>query len=142
MTVIYVEDLKLVIFFLKKANNGVNMSMIMYRKPTHCYRYDSCHMGLGGYSHTRYAWRYYLPLHLQFRASNNLLERIASIITPCIDIIAGRFQSGDCSLLMTDSSTSKGWSCKTNLKEDGEEPIQATIRLEVARGHACCFMEH
>ena len=37
---------------------------------------------------------------------------------------------------MTDSSTSEGWAKKTNFKEDGEEPIQATVRLEVSRGDA------
>ena len=142
VTEIYAEDLKLMLYFLKKARDGVDMNMIVYRKPTHAYRSDSCPMGLGGYSHEGWAWRYYLPSHLQFRASNNLLEHIASIITPWIDIIAGRLQPGDCSLSMTDSSTSEGWSRKTNFKEDGDDPIQATVRLEVARGHAQRFMEN
>ena len=43
---------------------------------------------------------------------------------------------------MTDSSILEGWSRKTNFKEYGEEPIQATVRLEVARGHNCYFMEN
>ena len=118
------------------------MNMVVYRKPTHVYRSDSCPMGLGGYSHEGWAWRFYLPPHLQFRASNNLLEHIASIITPWIDILAKRLLPGDCSLSMTDSSTSEGWSYKTNFKEDGEEPIQATVRLEVARDHAHRLMEN
>ena len=42
---------------------------------------------------------------------------------------------------MTDSSTSEGWARKTNFKEDGEEPIQATVRLEVSRGDAQRMME-
>jgi len=142
VTEVYAEDLKLMLYFLEKAYKGVDMNMIAYQKPTHAYRSDSCPMGLGGYSHQGWAWRYYLPPHLQFRASNNLLEHIASIITPWIDILAGRLQPGDCSLSMTDSSTSEGWSRKTNFKEDGEEPIQATVRLEVARGHARRFMEN
>ena len=87
VTEIYTEDLKLMLFFLDKANKGVDMNMIVYRKPTHCYRSDSCPMGLGGYRHIGYVWRYYLLPHLQFRASNNLLQHIASIITPWIDII-------------------------------------------------------
>ena len=70
-----------------------------------------------------------------------MLEHIASIITPWIDIIAGRLGKGDCSLSMTDSSTSEGWARKTNFKEDGEDPIQATVRIEVARGHAKCLMD-
>ena len=31
------------------------------------------------------------------------------------------------SLSMTESSTSEGWARKTNFKEDGEDPIQATV---------------
>ena len=43
---------------------------------------------------------------------------------------------------MTDISIPEGWSRKTNFKEDGEDPIQATIRIEVARGHARRFMDN
>ena len=82
VTDIYAEDLKLMIFFLKKAKDGLDLNLIAYRKPTHLYRSDFCQRGLGGYSHEGWAWRYYLPIHLQFRASNNLLEHLASIITP------------------------------------------------------------
>ena len=95
VTEIYAEDLKLMLFFLDKANKGVDMNMIVYRKPTHYYRSDSCPIGIGSYSHTGYAWRYYLPPHLQFRASKNLLEHISSIITSWINILAGRLQPGD-----------------------------------------------
>ena len=142
VTSIYAEDLKLMLFFLEKARDGIDMNLIAYRKPTHVYRSDSCPRGLGGYSDEGWAWRYYLPTHLQFRASNNLLEHIAAIITPWIDILAGRIEPGDCSLSMTDSSTSAGWANKTNFKEDGDDPIQATVRLEVARGHARRLMEN
>ena len=80
MTEIYAADLKLMLYFLKKAKNGVDMNMIVYRKPTHAYRSDSYPLGLGGYSHEGWARRFYLPPHLQFRASNNLLEHIAAIV--------------------------------------------------------------
>ena len=43
---------------------------------------------------------------------------------------------------MTDSSTSEGWLRKSNFKEDGENPIQATIRLEVPRSDAKRIMEN
>ena len=42
---------------------------------------------------------------------------------------------------MRDSSTSEGWACKTNFKEDGEDPIQATMTIEVARGYTKYLME-
>jgi len=43
---------------------------------------------------------------------------------------------------MTDSTTSEGWTRKTNFKEDREDPIQATVRIQVAREHATRLMEH
>ena len=102
------------------------MNMIVYRRPTRVYQSDSCPAGLGGYSDQGYAWRFYIPKELQGRASNNLLEHIASVISVWIDIHNGRLKQGDCSLSMTDSTTSEGWTRKTNFREDGKEPIQAT----------------
>ena len=43
---------------------------------------------------------------------------------------------------MTNSSTLEGWLRKTNFIEDGENLIQATIRLEVARLHASHYLTH
>jgi hypothetical protein len=118
------------------------MNIIAYCRPTHAYQSDSCPAGLGGYSNEGFAWRYYLPKQLKFRASNNLLEHITAIITPSVDIIAGRLTRGDCALSMTDSMTSEGWLKKTNFIEDGKSLIQATIRLEVARLHASHYLSH
>ena len=64
------------------------------------------------------------------------------MITPWIDIIAKRLVPGDCSLSMMDSSTSEGWLRKSIFKEDGENPIQATIRIEVSRSDAKIIMEN
>jgi hypothetical protein len=66
---------------------------------------------------------------------------MVSIISPWIDTIAGRLKEGDCSSSMKDSTTSEGWSRKTNFKED-VDGIQATIRIEVACSHASWFMSH
>jgi hypothetical protein len=135
-----IDDLHLMKDFLQWGK-GISMNQIAYQKPTHVYRGDSCPAGLGGFTHKGFAWRYYLPPKLQGRASNNLLEHMASVISPWIDIIAGRLKDGDCSLSMTDSTTSEGWTRKTNFKED-VGGIQATIRIEVARNHASRFMTH
>jgi hypothetical protein len=56
-------------------------------------------------------------------------------------MIAGQLKDGDCSLSMTDSTTSEGWARKSNFKED-VDGIQATIRIEVAQSHASRFMSH
>jgi hypothetical protein len=136
-----ISDLKFLLSVLKKCRDGINMNSIAYRRPTHVYRSDSCPAGLGGYSDEGFVWRYYLPPELQSRASNNLLEHIAAIITTWVDILAGRLKHGDCALSMTNSTTSAGWLQKSNFIEDGESPIQATIRLEVARLHALHYLQ-
>ena len=73
---------------------------------------------------------------------HNLLEHIAVIITPWVDIIAGRLTRSDCAISMTNSTTLEGWLKKTNFIKDGESPIQATIRLEVACLHALHYLSH
>ena len=55
MTAIVIEDLKLMIFFLDKAKGGIDMNLLVCRKPTKVYRSDLCPAGLGGYRSDRYA---------------------------------------------------------------------------------------
>ena len=43
---------------------------------------------------------------------------------------------------MTDSTTSEGWLRKSNFIEDGEDPIQATIRIKLARLHATHYLSN
>ena len=135
------EDIKLMLKFLVKAKQGVDLNLIAYLLPTHVYRSDSCPMGLGGYTHLGWAWRFRIPPHLLFRASNNLLEHMASVITVWLEILAGRLRPGDCCLSMVDSSTSEGWTHRSNFSETGEEPEQARVRREVARDHAWHVLE-
>ena len=68
----YAEDLKLMLEFLKASNNGVSLNSIAFRWPTHNYRSDACPAGLGGCSHKGFAWHWYLPKELRFRALINL----------------------------------------------------------------------
>jgi hypothetical protein len=43
---------------------------------------------------------------------------------------------------MTDSTTSEGWLRMSNFVEDGEDPIQATIRVEEAHLHATHYLSN
>ena len=43
---------------------------------------------------------------------------------------------------MTDSSTSEGWLKKSNFTELTDDPIQATVRLEVCRSQAMRMMKN
>jgi hypothetical protein len=102
------NDLQLMIGMIKRAHEGINLNIIVFQCPTHIYRSDLCPAGLGGYSNSGFAWRWYLTPHLLFQALNNLLEHLAAIITPWVDIIRGCLKVGDCALSMTDSTTSEG----------------------------------
>jgi hypothetical protein len=126
--------------FLKIANNRISLNPITFRKPTHVYHSDSCPHGLGGYSHKSWAWRWYLPKNLFFQASNNLLEHLAAIVSPWVDILAGRLHQQDCVLLMTNSTTAEGWLKKSNFTELGKSPAQASVRIEASCMQATLFM--
>jgi hypothetical protein len=124
---------------IKIAHDSISMNIIVYRQPAHIYRSDSCPAGLGGYLDSGFTWRYYLKPEHQFQATNNLLEHNAAIITPWVDIICGHLHLGACALSMTDSTTSEGWLHKTNFSKLGDDPIQATLKLEIARMHATYY---
>ena len=111
------EDLHFLLFVLGKCNQDTDLNLIgfpMTDSHLQIRHKHSCPAGLEGYSHEGFAWHFYLPDNLQFRASNNLLEHLTAIITPWIDIIAGRLTKGDCALSMTDSTTLEDWLRKSN----------------------------
>jgi hypothetical protein len=93
---------------IKIAHNGISMNIIVYRWPTHIYHSDSSPAGLRGYSDSGFAWQYYRKPEHRFRATNNLLEHIAAIITTWVDIVCGCLHLGACALSMTDSTTLEG----------------------------------
>jgi hypothetical protein len=145
------KDLKFLREVIALANKGMSMHMIAYCLPERIYINDSCPRGLGGMSDEGFAWRFELPEHLRFRASNNLLEHLANVITVWIDVLAGRLTSGMCKLSFSDSMTSTGWMKKSNFytdpepEEDGTltvDPIEAEVRMDVCRHHALLCLEN
>jgi hypothetical protein len=135
--------------FTEIAEKGIDMNLLTFRLPNWVHRGDSCSIGLGGYNHWGFAWRWYIPSELQNRATNNLLEHMANIIVPWIDILAGCLKKGMCALSMTDSSTSAGWTRLSNFNGDPEltdeelkdDSIQQEVRREVCRLHATMMLE-
>jgi hypothetical protein len=126
--------------YLKIANIGISLNSITFRRPTHIYRSDLCLAGLVGYSNEGWAWRWYLPRDLLFPALNNLLKHLAAIISLWVDILAGHLKNQDCVLLMTNSMTAKGWLKKLNFSKLGENPTQASVRIEAAWKQATLFL--
>jgi hypothetical protein len=60
------KDLDLMKEILVKANKGIDMNLLTFRAPDHKYYSDLCPAGLGGYSNQGHAWRFQVPIHLQF----------------------------------------------------------------------------
>ena len=147
-----IDDLKFLRRVIELANRGIDMNLIAYLLPERVYRSDSCPYGLGGYSDMGIAWRWYIPEDLLFRATNNLLEHIATIIGPWLDMIQGRLRKGDCKLSIADSTTSCGWRKKTNFETDPDlllaeegtasDPIEGIVRMEVCRFDALLLLEN
>jgi hypothetical protein len=138
------SNLLLMLRFLDIEKWGIGMNLIAFRRPTHVYQSDSCRFGLGGYLDKGFVWRFKLPEELCFRASNNLLKYITSIISPWMDMLAGRLNQCDCALLMTNSSTSVGWLLKTNFWEiigDNTDLIQAQDCIETVQHHTTLFLK-
>ena len=119
--------------FLKKANKGMSMNLLTYRRPTHIYRSDACEHGLGGFSAKGRAWRWTIPTHLLSRAHINLLEFLASIICIWVDAIEGVIKPEDCLLSLGDNTSATGWLRRSNFLEEGEEDHDTTVKLLAAR---------
>jgi hypothetical protein len=120
------------------------MNLVAFCQPTHVFWLDSCPFGLGGYLDKEFAWCFEILEDLHFGASNNLLECIASIISPWVNMLADHLKQGDCSLLMMDSSMSAGWLRKTNFREiikEDADPVQAKVRIEMVQHHPALFLE-
>jgi hypothetical protein len=60
------RDLEIMTNIIKIVHNGISMNIIVYRRPAHIYRSDSCPTGLGGYSNSGFVWQYYIKPEHQF----------------------------------------------------------------------------
>ncbi len=137
------DNLLLMLCFLDIAKKGIDMNLVVFCQLTHIYWLDSCPFGLGGYSNKGCTWRFEIPEDLCHRASNNLLEYVASIVSPWVDMLAGRLKRGNCALSLMDSSKFAGWLQKTNFREvigKDTDPVEMKIRIDMARHHATLFL--
>ena len=93
-------------------------------------------MGLGGYNDRGKAWRWAIPRHLQRQASINMLEHVASIIGPWIDILADELPPHSCSISLTNNTTSAGWLRKSNFADNDDKAQHLLSKLQAACSHA------
>ena len=138
----HIDDLHLMLSFLAHANKGVNLNLISHRMPNRIYYADACPVGIGGYNSLGIAWRWKLPLHLQNRATTNMLEHVASTIGPWLDIASDNLPPLSFILSMTDSTTSAGWLRKSNFMDRGDSPSHMRQKSQTSREHASRLMKH
>jgi len=75
------NDLDLMINFLNKANSGISINNVVYRKPTQINRSDASEFGVGGYNLVSgKAWCFELPFDCRLKTSLNSLEFIACMM--------------------------------------------------------------
>jgi hypothetical protein len=130
------EDLRLALEILTVAHKGVSMNLLTFRLPQVGYFVDAADHGLGGWNSWGSYWFIEFPDHLLGRAHINLLEFIAALVGPWIDIINGRLSKEDCFLVMGDSTTAAGWIHRTRFKGIDEDDDDFNARLLVARKFA------
>ncbi len=83
---------------------GISFIIIVYIALMHAYCSNCCPKGMGSTSHQGIVRRWMIPDDLAFCVLNNLLEHLATIVTPWV--LTGRLMDGDYSAMsMTDSTT-------------------------------------
>ena len=129
-------DLELFLKFINRARQGTSVNNLVFRRPSHFTWADSCPFGLGGYSTSGRAWRYYIPPSMRSLHTNNVLEYIASVVTIWLDILEGTTPKYACILGCSDSSSTVGWLHRSNFDQE-ERPIHE----DISRHLACILME-
>ncbi len=105
--------------------------------PTHIGQSDACEHGIGRFSATTaIAWRWEIPVHLQWRATLNALEYMAGYVQLCMDISVGSAPCKSCFLSQTDSTSAAAWLRKSNFND--LDPLH----LEIARATATLMIDH
>ena len=134
-------DLELALQFIKKANSGLSLNTLVFRKPSRIYIVDACKHGFGGWCADGSAWCLVIPKHLRNRAHINLLEFMAHVIPIWMDIMEGRISNQDCVLVKGDSWTTSGWLRRSNFRETDESTVDWMAKQEVGRKLANLVLE-
>ena len=92
-------DLKLALEILEKASKGISMNLLTFRLPIVAHFVDAAEHGLGGCNSWGFYWFIEFPDELIGRAHISLLEFLAALIGPWLDVYYGRLLKEDCFLV-------------------------------------------
>jgi len=117
---------------LETVHKGIDINLVVRRKPDHVRRTDACEYGIGGYSVTTgLAWRWELPEDLRYTVHINFLEFLSCVIDLKFAYYHGEFEPGDCILSMGDSTTAAGWLHRSNFMSDDNHAIHRDLAREL-----------
>ena len=117
------DDLDLVKLFLEKANKGISMNTIVFRKPDIVYICDASEHGLGGYASHGRAWRLMIPEEVLGRAHINILEYLAQLVCIWIDVLEHKVKEQNCLLAMGDNKCALGWMRRSNFRQTEDDDV-------------------
>ena len=126
-------DLDLTKEFLQKANQGISMNLLTFRKPTNIHICDASEHGMGGFASHGRAWRWNIPASLQGRAHINILEYLAQVVSVWLDIIESTAKNEDCILCMGDNTSAMGWLRRSNFRQRDESDTTWLIKQQIGR---------
>jgi hypothetical protein len=133
LSAIEIADLQIWKKFLKLAQEGVSMNLVVQQEPDVILLTDaSTSKGLGGYNvKSGRAWR--LPiLPWMIGLLINTLEFMLAIIALEVDLSENSFQQDTCYLIATDNTAAMGWLKRSNFNPDGEQKVQLALARQLA----------
>jgi hypothetical protein len=119
------DDLQLSLKFLERAKKGMDINLLVTRKPDHLGRSDAYKGGIGGFDlRSGRAWRLEIPNELRHCKSQNFLEFLACLVQILLMLMETDWQPGDCFLSIGDNTSALGWIRNANF--DCNNPEQAS----------------
>ena len=104
---------------------------------------DACEFGLGGFNSNGLAWQWEIPKKLQGRASINLLEFIASVITIILSL---ENQSKNKKVFaLTDNSSALGWLFKASFhpaEKENHDTVARFFARNIIKNEHSIYAEH
>ena len=142
-----IEDLHLWNFILVHlADTGVSINNVCFVRPSAITYSDACTWGLGGLTMQGHAWQYIIPIYLRGRASINVLEFLAAIVTIELSLKEDKHRNNHPHILaFTDNSSALGWMFHSTFNPQ-THPHHDTMARHLARilfnHEATLFSEH
>lgn len=139
------QDLELWIKLLHRANAGISINNVVFRRPTSLGLSDAGEIAVGGYSpQTGILWRHIFTKEEQVAFTLNTKEYIGSVINSALQL-----ESDDspfpCVLNLSDSSSTVAWMYKSNHDPEAcpvHNAIARTHAENITRHNACDYSQH